>query len=212
MSKRRALKVLPLRLTDDWQPGRPAPDRTSAASASAALARGSSSGSSRKAASFNAGSIAGPKSPSAIATAGASSSKKTSSSSYIPVPAEKMAKSGHAVRAPGHRCCSDGAVLPAATPLGSKPSCLGVVEIAGRISGGLAFHGDCAFSAPHLGQTARLPPKNGLTLSLCPLGHVNLMPMGSPARLAAGQAVTTHPFPDRQRTKRRASARILNYT
>jgi hypothetical protein len=31
--------------------------------------------------------------------------------------------------------------------------------------------------APHLGQMARLPAKNVLTLSLCPLGHENLMPI-----------------------------------
>ncbi len=31
--------------------------------------------------------------------------------------------------------------------------------------------------APHLGHMARLPPRNDLTFSLCPLGHKNLMPI-----------------------------------
>ena len=42
-----------------------------------------------------------------------------------------------------------------------------------RISGTRTF-------APHCGQMARLPARNDLTLSLCPLGHKKRIPMGAP--------------------------------
>ena len=58
--------------------------------------------------------------------------------------------------------------------------------------------------APHSGQIARLPIKIGLTLSLCPLGQLNLIPMESPSPQWPDKAVLTHLFPaaDAQKCER----------